>query len=360
MPTPGNSLDLVATAYAVLCGGTTVSGPLQSIAGVGTSGQVLTSNGAAALPTFQPTAGSIITLTGDTGGALASGSFTFNANTNSGSSVFFAGSGTTLSLKVTDSNSNTIVGSTSGNSSISGNQNACFGSTNFAIATSASSNCIFGFNSGNAITSGGSNLLIGSTVGSALVGGSGNLAIGNGSLGVSNGNNNTVLGGAAGNACNGNESNNILIRNSGVTSESNAIRIGTQGSGSGQQNTCFIAGIAGVTIASSAAVLVNTSTGQLGSIISSRRYKENIEDMADESSRILTLRPVTFNMKSDNEKTKHFGLIAEEVHEIMPELVTYNLEGLPETVHYHDLAVLLLNELIKLRVEVDSLKSSKG
>ena len=89
-------------------------------------------------------------------------------------------------------------------------------------------------------------------------------------------------------------------------------------------------------------------TGQLGTIApSSRKYKDNIVDMADESSPILKLRPVTFSYKSDAAKTKQFGLIAEEVHDVFPALVVRGADGQIEAVKYHELASLLLNELIK-------------
>ena len=83
------------TAYAVLCGGTTTTNPLQSIAGVGTAGQLLTSNGAAALPTFQNAASSSISITGDSGGALTGNSFTFTGGTTG---LTFAGAGSTETL----------------------------------------------------------------------------------------------------------------------------------------------------------------------------------------------------------------------------------------------------------------------
>lgn len=83
------------TAYAVLCGGTTTTNPIQSIAGVGTAGQLLTSNGAGALPTFQNAAASSISITGNSGGALTGNSFTFTGGTTG---LLFSGAGTTETL----------------------------------------------------------------------------------------------------------------------------------------------------------------------------------------------------------------------------------------------------------------------
>jgi len=85
---------------------------------------------------------------------------------------------------------------------------------------------------------------------------------------------------------------------------------------------------------------------------SSIRYKENVEDMKDASSPIFELRPVTFTYKVDPTHAQQFGLIAEEVYEVMPALVVKDGNGQIETVKYHELASLLLNELIKLQARV--------
>jgi hypothetical protein len=107
------------------------------------------------------------------------------------------------------------------------------------------------------------------------------------------------------------------------------------------------------------AVLVS-STDQLGIAVSSARFKDNIEDMNDISSGLLKLRPVTFNYTVGDDKSVQTGLIAEEVAQVMPELVVLDKEGLPQTVKYHDLPALLLNELQKAvkRIEVLEAKLS--
>ena len=90
------------------------------------------------------------------------------------------------------------------------------------------------------------------------------------------------------------------------------------------------------------------SSGQLGVVSSSRRYKDNIEPMHGASERIYKLRPVTFRYRQPDEKgdrPEQYGLIAEEVAMVMPELVVYNEKGQPETVAYQMLVPLLLNEL---------------
>jgi hypothetical protein len=104
------------------------------------------------------------------------------------------------------------------------------------------------------------------------------------------------------------------------------------------------------------------ANGQLGTISSSRRYKQDIQPMADASERLMQLRPVKFHYKQPDAKGEQpiqYGLIAEEVAEVFPELVVRNKAGQPETVAYHLLPALLLNEMQKEHrqlVEVSSLQ----
>ncbi len=138
-------------------------------------------------------------------------------------------------------------------------------------------------------------------------------------------------------------SGNIHIGNHGTPTDNAVIRIGVQGT----QTSTAIAGISGVNVTGGATVVVNT-LGQLGVRSSSRRYKEDIRSMGEQSERLLKLRPVTFEYKQPDEKgqkPKQYGLIAEEVEKVMPELVVYNKKGQPEAVAYEALAPLLLNEL---------------
>ena len=93
---------------------------------------------------------------------------------------------------------------------------------------------------------------------------------------------------------------------------------------------------------------------------SSRRYKEDIRSMGNVSDRLLALRPVTFRYKKADEngqKPEQYGLIAEEVAKVMPELVVYNNKGQPETVAYQTLAPLLLNELQREHRQVAALQA---
>jgi len=142
---------------------------------------------------------------------------------------------------------------------------------------------------------------------------------------------------------------NIDIGDDGadVAGEANTIRIGAPGA----QQVTYIAGIRGAqTISNDAIDVMIDSNGNLGTVNSSRRFKEDITDMGDASARILRLRPVTFRYKKpyDNGgKPIQYGLIAEEVAQVFPELTVFDAKGQPETVKYHLLATLLLNEFIK-------------
>ena len=135
-----------------------------------------------------------------------------------------------------------------------------------------------------------------------------------------------------------------------------------------QQNAAYVAGIYQESVDSSTGVgVLVDSAGKLGSILSSRRFKEQVRDMGDSSSRLFQLRPVTFFYKPEYDKgarTPQYGLIAEEVAEVYPDLVVYDKDGQPLTVKYHLLAPMLLNELQKQhsvvtaqQQEIEGLKS---
>jgi hypothetical protein len=136
-------------------------------------------------------------------------------------------------------------------------------------------------------------------------------------------------------------SNNIEIGNVGVAADTNMIRLGTQGT----QTKTFIAGIAGSAVTGSD-VVVN-GNGQLGVVVSSARYKRDINDMGTSTAGLMRLRPVTFRYKGDPEATKQYGLVAEEVEQVYPELVVHDDAGKVESVRYSMLTSMLLNELQK-------------
>ncbi|MDF1862001.1 MAG: tail fiber domain-containing protein [Verrucomicrobiales bacterium] len=148
---------------------------------------------------------------------------------------------------------------------------------------------------------------------------------------------------------------NIMIGNFGIAAEADTIRIGDS-----DQTRAFISGIRGAStgVADAISVVID-SNGQLGTMSSSRRYKEDIHSMdeAETSARLRQLRPVIFRYRqsySDGEKPIQYGLIAEEVAEVFPDLAVYDDEGRPETVKYHLLAPLLLNEVKKQQKDAEN------
>src|SRR5712692_3820021 len=149
-------------------------------------------------------------------------------------------------------------------------------------------------------------------------------------------------------------SNNIDIGNVGVAGEANTIRIGK----SGVQTTTFIAGIHGVAV--TGAEVVVSSTGQLGVAPSSERFKAEIKPMDKASEAILALKPVTFHYKHelDPEGIPQFGLVAEEVAKVNPDLVARDNEGKPYSVRYEAVNAMLLNEFLKEHRKVQELKST--
>jgi hypothetical protein len=147
--------------------------------------------------------------------------------------------------------------------------------------------------------------------------------------------------------------NNIDIGAFGVAGESNTIRIGKQPT----QSATFIAGISGATVPTGVAVIVD-SNGQLGTLVSSERFKEAIQPMDTASEAILALQPVTFRYKHnlDPEGIPQFGLVAEDVEKVNPDLVARDNEGKPYTVRYEAVNAMLLNEFLKEHQMVQELK----
>jgi hypothetical protein len=198
------------------------------------------------------------------------------------------------------------------------------------------------------------NTALGERSGYGTTSGKYNTAIGASALrSNSTGDSNIALGYKAGiNATTGDD--NILIGNLGVAAESDTIRIGTS------QTKAFVAGIHGVTtdVAGAVAVMID-SAGQLGTVSSSRRYKEDIHDLGTVSSALMKLRPVLFRYRqamANGETPLQIGLIAEEVAEVMPELVVFDEQGRPETVKYHLLSTLLLSELQSQNERIEALE----
>lgn len=254
-------------------------------------------------------------------------------------------------------NGNFIMGPLAGNLTYAATNNVGFGALVLSNITTGDANVAIGNASLLALTSGDENVGIGNDAFNSNATGSFNVAIGSEALtATGTGDGNVAIGYRTGTNYNVAESNNILIGREvpGINAESNAIHIGNV-TGALSHTACYIGGIYGVTTlsATTSSVLISDD-GQLGTIVSSQRFKDNIEDM--ESSDVMDLRPVNFTYKSDKTNTIQYGLIAEEVAEVMPELVIYDKEGKPFSVKYHDLPAILLNELQKLALEVEQLK----
>jgi hypothetical protein len=213
-----------------------------------------------------------------------------------------------------------------------------------------------------ALNTGSGNTALGASALQANTTGDGNTAVGGSALEYLNtGSNNTALGPNAGlTLISG--SYNIFIANVGTGSsyyggpggpaafdtESNTIRIGDT-----NQNRTFIAGISGTTTGLSGALpVVIDANGQLGTISSSRRVKRDIADMGDTTETLMSLRPVQFRYNAYGpDSPLQFGLIAEEVAEVAPDLVARKANGEVETVFYDKVNAMLLNEVQKLRRE---------
>jgi hypothetical protein len=172
------------------------------------------------------------------------------------------------------------------------------------------------------------------------------------------GRNNIALGYSAGIFTAGD--NNINIGNLGAE-ESDTIRIGTvagHGIRDFHSNT-YIAGISGVTIAGGVPVVIDAG-GHLGSTTSSERFKDEIKPMDKASEAILALKPVTFHYKTglDPDGIPQFGLVAEQVQKVNPDLVARDAEGKVYTVRYEAVNAMLLNEFLKEHRRVEALQAS--
>ena len=161
--------------------------------------------------------------------------------------------------------------------------------------------------------------------------GFGNTAIGDSALSNNTtGSNNTALGFSAG---------------SGVTTAHDVIAIGTDGAN--VDNTCFIGNIRDVAVNASGTPVVIDLNNQLGTIVSSRRFKKEIRPMDNASEALLALKPVTFHYKSDKTDTPQFGLVAEDVAQVNPDLVVRDKHGEIYSVRYDAVNAMLLNEFLK-------------
>ncbi len=212
----------------------------------------------------------------------------------------------------------------------------------------------------NALIGGGGNVALGSQALRSVVSTNFNVAVGVYALQQATGDNNIALGAYSGNGKVTGNNNMYLgygVATGAANTESSTVRIGD----SGLYNRFFTGGVRGITtgVANAVAVVVD-SNGQLGTINSSRRYKEDIQDMGDASSALMKLRPVTYRYTqafANGAKPIDYGLIAEEVEEVYPDLVAHLKNGEVETVQYHKINAMLLNEVQKQHREITDLKA---
>jgi Chaperone of endosialidase len=132
------------------------------------------------------------------------------------------------------------------------------------------------------------------------------------------------------------------------------ICIGSNVAGANVSNTTWIGNVYGrTTLNATTAPVVVSANGQLGTVVSSERFKKDIATMQKASESILSLRPVTFHYKSDTTGAAQFGLIAVEVAKVNPALVLLDNEGKPFTVRYDAVNAMLLNEFLKAHTKME-------
>ena len=295
------------------------------------------------------TAIGVATLFSNTIGSnnTGNGAFALFGNTEG---EFNTATGATALFSNTEGKNNTANGFQALLNNTTGAQNTAMGAQALVNNTDGSNNTASGFQamlnntSGMLDTATGIQALVNNTTGAF------NTAVGFAALqSNTTGGDNIGLGfNAGGNLTTG--FGNIDIGNSGLRDESSTIRIGANGS----QARTFIAGIRGVTTGNADAVaVVVDSAGQLGTVSSSGRFKTEIKPMGQASQTILALEPVTFCYKTDATRTPQFGLIAEEVARVTPDLVVRDGAGQIYTVRYDAVNAMLLNEFLKEHKQIE-------
>jgi Chaperone of endosialidase len=304
-----------------------------------TIGTQNTANGAFAL--VSNTTGAVNTATGE--GALFSNT-TANYNTADGCQALYAnttGGGNTASgyqalYNNTTGFLNTAVGAVALAANATGHDNTAVGESALFSNVNGYENTAVG--SGALIAETGLFGIANTAIGyQALF--SNNDGIANAAVGDSALQNNTV----------GSQNTAIgAFAGSNVTTANKVICIGDEVAGANVDNSCFIGSIRDATTQNNDAIPVYIdSAGQLGTASSSRRYKTDIKPMDKTSEGILALKPVRFRYKMHKDSTPQYGLIAEEVAEVNPDLVIYDRDGKPYTVRYDSVNAMLLNEFLK-------------
>jgi len=296
------------------------------------------------LNTFVGNGAGNLTTTGTNNAALGGGVLQANttgtANTAAGQSALFNN---------TTGYDNSAVGTSALYSNVGGDGNAALGRSALFNNTAGYHNAAIGAFALQSNVTGSYNTALGysalQSAGSAY-----NTAVGSFALSNTSGYNNVALGDSAGLLLTTGDFN-VDIENHGVAGESGTIRIGD----SNYHTRAFIAGIRGVTTGMANAVnVVIDSNGQLGTVSSSRRFKFDIKAMDAATDGLMQLRPVTFRYLAHGDNAPlQYGLIAEEVAEVYPEMVAHSKDGEVESVMYQFLAPMLLNEVQKQHRKIE-------
>ncbi len=271
------------------------------------------------------------------------------ANTASGANALFSN---------TSGEANTATGFDALINNTLGDSNTAAGYLALAFNTTGSFNTASGNNALAANTTGGGNTATGESALYSNAEGDGNTANGVGAL-FSNttGGDNTAIGYEA--LFNSTGVNNIalgVLAGDNVTTADNVIAIGHPGAN--VSGSCYIGNIFGAPVDPGSAVyVVVDSNGKLGTIASSKRFKEEIQPMDKASEALLSLKPVTFRYKNYENSPLRFGLIAEEVAEVNPDLVARDKNGEIYTVRYDQINAMLLNEFLKEHKKVEEQES---
>jgi len=335
-------------------GNSSAGGPITGV----TAGTDLTGGGTNGVVTLNLDTSKIPTLAGTNtfaGPNTFTGTLNASLNINFGGSILSQGS-PVLQFPGGIYNSNIALGDGALQSNTTGTANTASGRYALSANTGGSSNTATGYSALSFNTSGYENTATGYNALYSNTTGYDNTATGfEALLHNTTGSSNIAVGLLAAANVSGGNSNNIHIGSQGAAGDSGVIRIGgnTALGDPVAQTSFFVAGVANVNLGSdpnAVGVLIDTMTGQLGVASSSRRYKEDIEDMGDASRDLMRLRPITFRYKkafADGSKPIQYGLIAEEVDEVYPDLVAHSADGQIETVKYQVLDSMLLNEVQK-------------
>jgi hypothetical protein len=284
-------------------------------------------------------AGALVLNNGDSNTAVGAVALLLNTTGTSNTAV-----GTDAMVFNDTGSNNTAVGTFALFDNVTGVENTAVGSS--ALPDSiASDNTAVGLFALLNNVDGGSNTAVGAAALRDNVSGFDNQAFGRGALRFSTGSDNIAIGREAG---------------ANMTTADNVISIGSPGDGSAfaTSDRCFIGNIRGVAVGNADGInVIVDSDGQLGTINSSRRFKKDIKPMDQTSEAILALKPVMFHYKNQDtkkaENTPQFGLIAEDVAEVNPDLVVRDADGKPFTVRYDAVNAMLLNEFLKEHKKVE-------